>query len=119
MIESHLRTVRAAIGRHQSQRVRGNIRFPVNVRRDALVYARQRRAAGSTLNRIASDLGVATNTLQRWLKLDPGKKFRRVSVRGTRPAGVTKASLVLHGPAGVRVEGLDPQSVAAILRALA
>ena len=118
MIETHLRTVRAAIGRHQSQRARRNIRFPVNVRRDALAYARHRRASGSTLNRIASDLGVATNTLARWLKLDPDRKLRPVSVRHTRPADETKPLMVLHGPGGVRVEGLDPQSVAAILRAL-
>ena len=117
MRDPHLRTVRAAIGRHQSQRVRRNIRFPDIVRRDALAYARQHRAAGATLHRIASDLGVATNTLDRWLKIDPEKKFRPVSVRATRPADGSKAALVLHGPGGVRVEGLDPEGVAAILRA--
>ena len=119
MIDPHLRTLTAAIGRHQSQRHRRNIRFPASVRRDALAYARQQRAAGATLHRIASDLGVATNTLERWLKIDPEKKFRPVSVRGARPARGTKAALVLHGPGGVRVEGLDPEAVVAILRALA
>jgi predicted transcriptional regulator len=119
MIDPHLRTLTAAIVRHQSQRRRRNVRFPASVRRDALAYARRQRAAGATLQRIASDLGVATNTLDRWLKIEPEKKFRPVSVRGTRPANRAKAALVLHGPVGLRVEGLDPEAVAAILRALA
>lgn len=71
------------------------------------------------MHRIATDLGVATNTLDRWLKLDPEKKFRPVTVRAGGPASATKPALVLHGPGGVRVEGLDAGGVAAILRALA
>jgi hypothetical protein len=31
----------------------------------------------------------------------------------------SKPALVLHGSGGVRVEGLDPQSLATILRAIA
>jgi len=118
MIDPHLRTVRAAIGRHQSQRTRRNIRFPESVRRDALAYARQQRVAGASLPRIASDLGLAANTVERWLKIAPKKKLLPVSVRDARPADKSKAALVLHAPGGVRVEGLDPQTLAAILRAL-
>ena len=117
MIDTHLRTVRAAITRHQNLRARRNVGFPAGVRRAAVVYARQHRAAGASLHRIATDLGVATNTLDRWLRIDPEKKFRPVTV--VRPAGATKPVLVLHGRGGVRVEGLDPEGVAAILRTLA
>src|SRR5437867_13425310 len=106
MIDPHLRTLTAAIGRHQSQRRRRNVRFPVRVGRDALVSARQRRAAGATLHGTASDLGVATNTLDRWLKIDPKRKLLPVSVQRDRPAERPKRTLVLHGPGGVRVEGL-------------
>jgi hypothetical protein len=59
------------------------------------------------------------STIERWLRVAPARKLRPVVVHRSVATGTAKAALVLHGPGGVRVEGLDPQAVAAILRALA
>jgi len=119
MTDPHLVTLKAAIARHRRERASRNVRFPVAVRREAVAYARGRQPAGESLLRIASDLGVAMNTIDRWLQLEPKRKLRPISVDRADGTDASKPALVLHGPGGVRVEGLDPESVAAILRALA
>jgi transposase len=119
MTDPHLLTLKAAIARHRRERESRNVRFPETVRRDALAYARERKVAGASLLHVASELGLAMSTVERWLQLDPKRKLHPVSVQCAELTVTSKPALVLHGPGGVRVEGLDPESVAAILRALA
>jgi transposase-like protein len=119
MTDTHLLRLKTAIARHRRERASRNVRFPAAVRREAVAHGRERRAAGASLLRIASELGVAMNTLERWLQLDQKMKLHPVSVQQEERRSALKSALVLHGPGGVRVEGLDPESVAAILRALA
>jgi hypothetical protein len=62
--------------------------------------------------RLAAALGVHPDTLRHWL----------ATSAALVPVSVIRdhaATLTVHGPCGVRVEGLDVDSLAELLRALA
>jgi transposase len=86
----------------------------------AVEYLRRRRAAGATVSAIARELGVTRDTLLAWTA-SPGSgmeqaKFVPVSVVAEKPA---PSRIVVYGPGGVRVEGLDMAGVIVLLRGLA
>jgi hypothetical protein len=70
------------------------------------------RAAGVTMAQISADLGVSLDTLYRWRRDAPG--FRQVEV-----VAEAASSFTVHGPRGLRIEGLDLASLADLLRRLA
>jgi len=78
------------------------------------VHVATRRAHGTTMQVLAEDLGIALDTLYRWQREEPrGPAVRRVEVvDGPR-------HIVVHGPCGVRVDGLALDDLAALLRKLA
>jgi transposase-like protein len=95
--------------------------YPAELRGEAVEYARERRGQGATWSLIAQELGLGIDSLTRWVELAGGhgdaQRFRRVAVKANEtPAAV--GALVLHGPGGVRVEGLDVGTVAELLRRL-
>ena len=63
---------------------------------------------------ISAELGVSWRTLSRWLA---GKKstprFQPVQV-----VAPTKRELVVHGPRGLRIEGIDVEGIAELVRRL-
>jgi transposase len=94
-------------------------RYPAELRRRGAEYLRARQTAGAPLSAILRELGVRRETLANWAapaKAEAEKRplFVPVSVVET-PAG----RIVVHGPGGVRVEGLDVAGVADLLRRLA
>ena len=91
-------------------------RYPVELRRRGAEYLRARQAVGAPLSAILRELGVRRATLAGWAapaKADTKPRFVPVSVieEATR--------IVVHGPRGVRIEGLDLAGVADLLRRLA
>lgn len=89
-------------------------RFSLELASRICAHVAVRRAAGATMQQLASELGVALDTLYRWRREQPrGAALRRVEIVGERHA------LTVHGPCGVRIEGLDLDGVAALLRKLA
>ena len=92
------------------------LRYTPQMRAQAVTYARRRLTAGAGLQLIARELRVDRPTLKRWLGADdmPVPAFRTVQVEEA-PA---RPALVLHGPAGLRIEGLDIAGLAELLRRL-
>ncbi len=92
-------------------------RYPAELQRRGAEYLRVRRAAGAPLSAVLRELGMRRETLAGWVAPPAPKetpRFVPVTVVET-PAG----RLVVHGPGGVRVEGLDVAGVAELLQRLA
>lgn len=104
-----LRRERDALGRRGRGRPYPE-RFVARVQRVAAVGALARR-------QLHRELGVCDKTLAKWLPAPlPVAPLIPVELSAP-PAG--SSSLVVHGPAGLRIEGLDLDSLAALLRRLA
>jgi transposase-like protein len=97
------------------------VRYPVAFRAAALALARPRLSRGVPIARVARDLGLSTQCLDRWLRAQPSPgPIRRVAVVPMPVAAARPpAGLVLLTPRGHRVEGLDRDGLIAVLRALA
>lgn len=92
------------------------LRYTPQMRAQAVSYAQRRLAAGVGLALIARELGVGAPTLKTWLGAEEvPATFRTVQVEN---APLTRPALVLHGPAGLRIEGLDIAALAELLRRL-
>ena len=92
-------------------------RYPAELKRRGEVYLRARRDAGATTSAAARELGLRRHTLESWcgsLSLERPAQFLPVSVVEMPTAG-----LVVHGPRGLRIEGLDVAGVAELVRRLA
>jgi transposase len=83
-----------------------------------VAYHQERRAEGATLREIASELGVGTETVRNWIQGRPPRKPRAVRQVTIAPRRTPTTSMVIHGPAGVRIEGVDVATVAALLKEL-
>ncbi len=65
------------------------------------------------MTELAAALGLPVLTLTRWASRERTALFRPVSVVDARSA------VVVHGPRGLRIEGLDAAGLAELLRRLA
>lgn len=96
--------------------------YPQALRRRAVDYFIQRRAEGAAPADIGPEIGLGRDTLIRWGREmrgtdEPPAAFELVRVVEPPPAAASR-SIVVHGPAGLRVEGLDVAGVAELLRRL-
>jgi len=92
-------------------------RYPAELKRQGEAYLRARHAAGATTSAAARELGLRRHTLESWMgsaSLERPPLFLPVSVTEEPTWRV-----VVHGPAGLRIEGLDVAGVAELLRRLA
>lgn len=92
-------------------------RYPAELRQRGVEYLRARQAAGAPLSAVLRELGLRRETLAGWStpeEIEGRPRFVPVAVVET-PAG----RIVVHGPGGLRVEGLDVAGVAELLRRLA
>jgi hypothetical protein len=91
-------------------------RYPAEVRQRGAAYLAARKAAGAPMSVVLHELGLRRDTLVRWVRpAGPRMKPRFVPVAVVED----QAGIVVHGPRGVRVEGLDVAGVAELLRRLA
>ncbi|HYG69851.1 MAG TPA: hypothetical protein VD838_19400 [Anaeromyxobacteraceae bacterium] len=82
-------------------------RYPPALRQMAVEYFERRRAAGATVEAISRELGVKRHTLVAWTSVAEAAEVPRfvpVNVVAERP---TPSGFVVHGPGGIRIEGLD------------
>ena len=101
-------------------------RCPARLKSRIVAYARQCREGGETLADIAFRLALVESTLGRWMRRERAEEtevgFRSVSIVPVAPAhggGAGQATeLTLVMPGGCRVEGLDVETVAYLLRVL-
>jgi transposase len=99
--------------------------YPLELRAIAVAYVEARTAQGVNGMAACRELGIGRDTFLRWrrsLATPPRPEdlpsFRPVEIAApTAPAAA--ATLVVHGPLGLRIEGLDVAALAALLRALA
>lgn len=105
-----LETIRKAVT-ELGGRGRGHA-YPKGLRAEIIEYARTRRAAGITLEALGVELGMPWRTIARWLPAVRAKRFRRIEIVDAR------REVVVQGPHGLRIEGLDLEGVAELLRRL-
>ena len=114
------RRLRAAAQRLAQGKARSQVRYPAAFRRAAATLAERRQERGGSLRGLAQDIGVSEPTLMKWLRPAPVPGLRPVAVTVTsRPEAPADASPVLITRTGVRVEGLDRDTLIVVLRALA
>jgi transposase len=109
MLQPELKAARRLISK---SRTPGG-RLPANVRGEVIAAVEDAHASGMSYSACAQALGVAEPTLMRWRWRDRDKKL--VSVRVQLPM----TALTVHGPGGLRIEGLSLEDVAALLKRLA
>lgn len=88
--------------------------YPIDLREKIVAYVGDRRADGAELKAIGDEIGVSWRTLSQW-SADARPAFRRVEVARPTPS----STFTVHGPRGVRVDGLDLDELADLLRRLA
>jgi hypothetical protein len=94
-----------------TERVGAGRGYPPALRLRAATYIAQRRSEGVTDEQIAREIGVSAMTFRRWVGARRGS-FAVATVVDATPAPV--AAIVVHGPCGLRVEGLSVDEVAAL-----
>ena len=116
----------------EERRARGTRRqFDESFRAEVVGYVRALQAEGGTQEEAAREVGLSAWTLSRW-----GRGSRSGPVRRGRPprqrqegtpggfhpvelkSEASPGGLVMHGPGGVRVEGLSVQQVVQVLKEL-
>jgi hypothetical protein len=116
-MEIAVRRFRSQVRRLAKGRAPRSVRYPVAVRDAAVALGRTGLRQGHSVNRIARELGISEPTLAGWLRPRGPSIVRPVAVapdpEPTRNPGFV---LIAHG---VRVEGLDRDTLIAVLRALA
>lgn len=98
-----------------SRDTRGRVRPKGEAKERIAAYVLERRRAGSSLDRIAEQLGVSPVSLGRWTR---GNSRRRRGVMRAVKVSSPSTPLVVHGPYGLRVEGLSLRQLAELLRKL-
>ena len=91
--------------------------YPKGLLEKLLSYTVARRRQGASIVEVAAEVGINFRTLARWLGARKTARFGRVVVAApvTARAGAA-APIVVHGPRGVRIEGLDVAGVAELVR---
>jgi transposase-like protein len=115
-MDSAIRHFRSQVRRLAKGRSPRRVRYPVAVREAALALGRSR--LGHSVHRIAHELGISEPTLAGWLRPGGPAMLRPVTV-APDPEPRRVVGIVLIAAHGVRVEGLDRETLIAVLRALA
>ena len=119
-MEIAVRRFRTKVRQLAHGRAPQGVRYPVAVRQTAVVLGRKQLRQGHSVSRIARELGISEPTLAGWLRTRVPSVLRPVAVAPeAEPKGDDLGGLVLTTAHGVRVEGLDADTLIAVLRALA
>ena len=92
--------------------------YPKELRAAAVEHRREREREGAALGEVAAELGVSAITLERWSRKSPERSasFRAIELVGEP---VRRASaVVVHGPRGLRIEGLTVSEIAELVERL-
>jgi hypothetical protein len=88
--------------------------YPKGLLEKVLSYTVARRRQGAELLAVGEELGMSWKTLARWLGgKRKTRRFGRVEVVSP-PA----RALTVHGPRGLRIEGLDLEGIAELVQRL-
>lgn len=107
------------------QRSAGRTQYPSELKAEVVVAAAALQDAGSSRQAASRELGLNPVTLSEWQRKaaseddGPDASMLPVAVITEREVLHNAQHPVVHGPLGVRVEGLDVEGVADLLRRLA
>ena len=90
--------------------------YPKGLLEKLLSYTVARRRQGASIVEVASEVGMNFRTLARWLGARKAARFGRVVVAAPVAAAAADVAIVVHGPRGLRIEGLDVAGVAELVR---
>ncbi len=92
--------------------------YPEALRAAAVDYQREREREGASLRAVAAELGLSDATLARWSRRPPESPvvFRAIEVVA-EPAE-RRDAIVVHGPRGLRIEGLSVEALARLIERL-
>jgi hypothetical protein len=92
--------------------------YPGSLRAAALEYRREREGEGASLVEVAAELGMNIATLVRWSRREPRSdtRFRAIEIVGEPVRRTVEA--VVHGPRGLRIEGLTVREIAELIERL-
>lgn len=95
-------------------------RYSAAARHHAIAYWQQQRRRGVGVRRVAAALGVAQWSLHRWIRAATAERpFRPVTVVPAEPETGAVATVTLRiTPEGPRIDGLDVESAARLIRLL-
>ena len=94
------------------------IRYPVAFREAVAALTRTQLDQGASMNRVARALRVPAQSLTRWLQQSAPRCSAPSRSGRTRWRRPRRRPAVLLTPQGVRVEGLDRDTLLAVLRVL-
>ena len=99
---------------------RHRTRYPQKLKNVALDHLTDVLAGGGHIKEAAKDLGIDANSLRTWRKAAdvPPKRTAGVLKRMRVVSDAAAPRYVVHGPAQLRIECADAQSVADLVRAL-
>jgi transposase-like protein len=115
-MDSTLRRLRNEAKRFSNEATPTATRYSPEFRDEVVRLARERRELGVPVSRIAGELGVRGRTLSIWLRSAPKRRLRRVKVAPVAEAGPPSAPLLVVSSGAMRIEGLDLESVARLIR---
>jgi transposase-like protein len=118
-MEDEIRRLRTEAQRLAHGKPRSQVRYPSRFRRAAVALARRRLGQGGGVARFAREVGVSEPTLAKWLRPMAAPVLRRVVLTSTpssAPAPGGRPVLITRN--GVRVEGLDRETLVALLQTL-
>jgi hypothetical protein len=114
-----IRQVRSTIRRCARGKHPNAVRYPAAVRDAVVALARTQLGQGQSLAGVARGVGVSFPTLTTWLAGPAEPALRPVTLAPVPdPVATPPATLVLVTPEGFRVEGLDGETLVAVLRSL-
>lgn len=94
-------------------------RYPARFQAAVVAVVQARLRQGESLDALADAIGITRPTLARWLRRVSAPVLRPVAVeRAPAPVAGESPAIVLTTPQGLRVEGLDGETLVAVLRAL-
>ena len=118
--EERAKELREALA--QARQQEPSRRYPEPLRRAAAEYRQERAREGVGLHRAAKELGVSIMALLKWSRKLTGDtaKFHAIEIvpEPRRNDGKTSKSVVVHGPRGLRVEGLSVAEIAELMTRL-
>lgn len=124
-MEQQAAAIRAESSRIEGRRGRGKA-YPPALKLKAASYYSTRRAQGASQRDIGLELGISWQALQRWatqLDVTPlvpslAPEFGRVEVIDIPASAHSTGTLLVRGPAGLVIEGLDLDTLVELVRRL-
>lgn len=114
--EDQVRQLREAL--ETAERTGAGRPYPPALRRAVVMHHREREREGASVRQVAEELGVSGASLVRWSRTEQegSHGFRAIELVAEP---VRRASgAVVHGPCGLRVEGLTVAEIAELLERL-